>query len=114
MPRQQCVECVDEGRHSKRPHQATKGSGESELGKEHDARTPVAGNRGAVAPHEPPTLAALFLRQRDQQEHRLCILERKEREFLASIERGDDTRRPTTELSPAAIQQNGAREVLAP
>ena len=41
----------------------------------------------------------------------LFIRERKQCQFLVSVESGDDPRRPTTEPSAARIEQNRAREV---
>jgi hypothetical protein len=66
----------------------------------------------AIAEYEPPTFAAPFLWHRGEQAPRLLIRERKQCEFLASVKRGDDPRRPTAEPSAARIEQNRAREVI--
>jgi hypothetical protein len=107
----QPVECVDDWRQSKRPQDAAERSGELDLSKEQDAPTPVARDWGAIAEYQPPTFAALFVWHRGEQAARLLIRERKQCEFLASVERGDDTRRPTAEPSAAGIEQNRARQV---
>jgi hypothetical protein len=107
----QPVECVDDWRQSKRPQDAAERSGELDLGNEHDAPTPVARDWRAIAEYEPPTFAAPFVWHRGEEATRLLIRERKQCEFLASVERSDDPRRPTAEPSAAGIEQHRARQV---
>jgi len=78
--------------------------GELDLSKEHDASTPVARAWRAIAEYEPPTFAASFLWYRGEQAPCLLIRQRKQCEFLASVKRGDDPRRPTAEPSAARIE----------
>ena len=87
-------------------------SGEVDLSKEHQASTPVARDWRAIAEYEPPTLAPPFIWQRSEQAPRLLFRERKQCEFLASVECDDDPRRPTAEPSAAGIEQNRAREAM--
>lgn len=107
----QPVKQVDERRQSERAKGAAERSGELDLGKEHDAPTPVARDWRAIAEYEPPTFAAPILRHRGEQAPGLLIGERKQCQFLASVERGDDPRRPTAEPSAAGIEQNRAWQV---
>jgi hypothetical protein len=86
-------------------------SGELDLSKEQDAPTPVARDWRAIAEYEPPTFAAPFLRHRGKQAAGLLIRERKQCQFCASVELGDDPRRPTAKPSAAGIEQNRAREL---
>jgi hypothetical protein len=50
------------------------------------------------------------LRHRSEQAPRFLIGERKQCKLLASVQRGDDPRRPTAEPSAAGIEQHRARE----
>jgi hypothetical protein len=105
------VKHVDERRQSERAKDASEGSGELDLGKEHEAPTSVARDWGTIAEYEPPAFAAPFLRHRSEQAPGLLIGERKQCQFFASVERGDDPRRPTAEPSAAGIEQDRARQV---
>ncbi len=82
-----------------------------DLGKEHEGPTSVARDCGTIAEYEPPAFAAPFLRHRSEQAPGLLIGERKQCQFFASVERGDDPRRPTAEPSAAGIEQDRARQV---
>ena len=105
------VKHVDERRQSERAKDASEGSGELDLGKEHEAPTSVARDWGTIAEYEPPAFAAPFLRHRSEQDPGLLIGERKQCQFFASVERGDDPRRPTAEPSAAGIEQDRPRQV---
>jgi hypothetical protein len=105
------VKHVDERRQSERAKDASERSGELDLGKEHEAPTSVARDWGTIAEYEPPAFAAPFLRHRSEQAPGLLIGERKQCQFFASVERGDDPRRPTAEPSAAGIEQDRARQV---
>jgi hypothetical protein len=105
------VKHVDERRQSERAKDASEGSGELDLGKEHEGPTSVARDWGTIAEYEPPAFAAPFLRHRSEQAPGLLIGERKQCQFFASVERGDDPRRPTAEPSAAGIEQDRARQV---
>ena len=83
-----------------------------ELGEEPDAPTPVASDRRAIAKDEPPAVAARVLRDGREQPTCLLIRQRKQREVLPSIHRGDDPRRPATEPSTAGIEEDGPRVQL--
>ena len=98
------VKHVDERRQSERVKNAAERSGELDLGKEHDAATPVARDWRAIAEYEPPTFAAPFLGHGGEQAPGFLIGERKQCQFFASVERGDDPRRPTAEPSAAGIE----------
>lgn len=65
-----------------------------------------------IAEYKPPTFAAPLLGHRCEQAPRLRIGKRKQCEFLASVKRGDDPRRPTAKPSAARIEQNWARDVI--
>ncbi len=88
-------------------------SSELDSGKEHYACAPVSRHRCAIAENEPPTFATSFLGDRCEQEAGLLIRERKQRQFLTSVKRGDDPRRPTAESSAAGVEQNRTRELKA-
>jgi len=105
------VKHVDERRQSERVKNAAERSGELDLGKEHDAATPVARDWRAIAEYEPPTFAAPFLGHGGEQAPGFLIGERKQCQFFTSVERGDDPRRPTAEPSAAGIEQYRARQV---
>jgi hypothetical protein len=113
VPGHQSVECVDDRRQSKCPQNAAERSGEPDLSEEHDTPTSVPGDWRASAGDEPPTLAALLLWHRGEQGPRRLVGKRKQCEFLASVKRGDDPRRPTAEPSAARIEQNRTREEIA-
>jgi hypothetical protein len=87
-------------------------SGELDLSKEQDAPTPVARDWCAIAEDEPPTFTAPFHWHRGEQAARLLIRKRKQCQFCASVELGDDPRRPTAKPSAAGIEQNRAGEVM--
>ncbi len=65
------------------------------------------------ASDEPPTFATSFLGDQREQAAGLLIRERKQREVLAPVKRGDDPRRPTAESSAAGVEQNRTRELKA-
>jgi hypothetical protein len=102
------VETIDDDRSVKRSQQASEGSSEPDLGEERHTSSRVAGHRNAVAEHKPPTLTARFLGHGGKEAVGFGIVERKEGQLLASVERGDDTRRPAAEPSAARVEQDGS------
>jgi hypothetical protein len=61
-----------------------------------------------IAEHEPPTFPACLLRDGCQQATGLLIREWKQGQFFASINPGDDPRRPAAEPSAAGIEKDRA------
>ena len=102
------VESIDDDRSVKRSQHAPEGSCEPDLGEERHTSSRVAGHRNAVAEHKPPTLTARFLGHGGKEAVGFGIVERKEGQLLASVERGDDTRRPALEPSAARVEQDGS------
>jgi hypothetical protein len=84
--------------------------GQPDLGEERHAPSAVAGNRCAVAEDEPPTLAALFLGHGREETTGLLIGEREQSQLFASVEPGDDPRRPAAKPSATGIEQNRTRK----
>lgn len=107
------VECVEERREPERAQEEAERSGEPDPGNERDASAPVARHRPAVPKHEPPAFAAPLPGDRGEQLPRFLVREREKGQFLASIERGDDPRRPTAEPSAAGIEEHRPREAGA-
>ena len=107
----QLVERVDERRGAQRSEHAAQGPGQPDLGEQRHAAAGVAGNRRPVAQDEPPAFSSRVLRYACEEAAGLIIGERQERQFLASVERGDDTRRLPAELSGAGIEQDRSREM---
>lgn len=83
-----------------------------DLSEEHEAATVVASDWSSVAEHEPPAFAALFLGDQGEKTARPLVCEGEQCEFLASVKRGDDPRRPTAEPSAAGIEQNGPPKLI--
>lgn len=108
IPGHHLVEHVDGRRQMKPPQPAAEPSGELDLGQEHDAPALVAGDECAIAEHDPPAFAALFLGHRGEQASRLLGCEREQGQLLATVERGDDPRRPAAKSSAAGIEQHRA------
>lgn len=81
--------------------QAPERPGEPNLREQRHASSRVAGDRSAVAEHKPPTFAPRFFGHGGKKALGFRIAERKERQLLAPVERGDDTRRPPAEASAA-------------
>jgi hypothetical protein len=109
-PSKEFVPHVDERRQSQRAKDAAERSGKLDLGKEQDAPTPVPSDRRPIAEYEPPTFAALFVRHRGEEASRLFIVKRKQGQLLATVEPGDDPRRPAAEPSTSGIKQDRARQ----
>jgi hypothetical protein len=103
-------ERVDERRQPQGAKKAPERTGQADLGEEPDSSALVAGNEGAVAEDEPPTLAARFLRNVAEQTAGFLVREREQCQLLATIERGDDPRRPAAEVSAAGIEHDRARK----
>jgi hypothetical protein len=104
------VQRVDEPGGAKGAQHASEGAGEPDLGEERNASARIAGDRRAVAKDKPPTFVACFLRDRCEQTGCLLIGEREQGQLFASIERGDDPRRPAAKPSGAGIEQNWTQE----
>jgi hypothetical protein len=104
------VERVDERRGVQRPEHACHRSREPDLGEERDAASGVAGNQRPVAEDEPPAFVPRFFDHGRKQSAGLIIRERQQSELFASVEPGDDTRRPSAELSRAGIEQHRTRK----
>ena len=85
-------------------------SGQPDLGKKRDAPSAVAWDGCAIAEDEPPAFVALLLGDFGQQTVGLPIGERKQGQFVVSVDGGDDPRRPTAEPSATGIEENRARE----
>ena len=104
------VERVDGRRGVGRSEHATQRPCEPDLGDERDAASGVAGNRRPVPEDEPPAFVPRFFAHGRKQSAGLIIGERQQRQLLASVEPGDDTRRPPAELSGTRIEQNRTRK----
>jgi hypothetical protein len=104
------VQRVDETGGAKRAQHASEGAGEPDLGEERHASSCISRHRCAVAKDEPPTFVSCFLGDRREQTGCLLIGEREQGQLFASIERGDDPRRPAAKPSCAGIEQNWTQE----
>ncbi len=104
------VERVDEWRQSEPAKQLAERPGQLDLGEERYPATAVARDQRAIAEHEPPTFVACLLGDCREQPAGRLVRERKQCQFLASVECGDDPRRPATELSAAGIEQDRPRQ----
>jgi hypothetical protein len=102
------VESVDERGRVKRSQHAPEWSGEPDFGEERHTSSRVSGHRNAVAEDKPPTLTARLLRHGGKEAVGFGIVERKEGELRASVERSDDTRRPAAEPSAARVEEYGS------
>lgn len=111
MPRHEPVEPVEEPRQPERAEDTPERSGKPDLGQEHQAPAVIARDRGTIAEHEPPALAALVLGYPSEQSGGFLVGERQQRQLVPSVERGDDPRRPSAELSAAGIKEDRARQV---
>ena len=110
---QQLIYRIHERRQPERAQDAAERSGELDSRKEHDTSSPIARDGSAVAEYEPPTFSAFVLWDPSEQSVGLLIGEWKQCQFLASVKRSDDTRRPTAEPSAARVKQNRPRELEA-
>jgi hypothetical protein len=104
------VERVDERRDVQCSEHASQRPGKPDLGEERDTSSGVARNRCAVPEHEPPAVVPRFIVDGCEEAAGLSIGERQQSQLFASVEPGDDTRRPAAELSGAGIEQNRTRE----
>lgn len=111
-PGQHTIERVNDWRQPKQTEDQPKRAGKLNLGKEYNARSLVPRHWRPIAEYEPPTFAASLLGHRAKQAPRFLVREREQCEFLASIERGDDPRRPAAEPSAAGVEQNRARKLM--
>jgi hypothetical protein len=105
------VERVYERGGVERLERAAQGPGQPDLGEEGDASTGVALERRAVAEHEPPAFIPRLFGHGGQQAAGLIVIERQQRQLLAPVDPGDDTRRPTAELSGARVEEYGTRQL---
>jgi hypothetical protein len=108
MASDQLVQRVDECRGAETLEQTAERAGQPHLGEEPCAPSAVTRYRGAVTQHQPPTAPSLGLGDGCEQTVGLRIGERKHRQFLAPVERGDEPRRPAAEPSAARVQQDRA------
>jgi hypothetical protein len=108
--RELIVEEVDQLREAKTAQKQPERSRQAKLGENRDAAAFVAGDRRAVAQHQPPALHAFVLRDGSEQHARLVVGEWKQRELLPAVELGDDTRRAATEPSGAGVEKYRTRE----
>jgi hypothetical protein len=104
------VERVDDRRGVECSEHASDRPREPDLGEQRYAASGVTGNRRPVAKDQPPALVPRLFGHVCEQAARLFICERKERQLFVSVESGDDTRRPSAELSGAGVEQNRARQ----
>jgi hypothetical protein len=95
------VECVNHLGRAERSKQAAQRAGQSDLGQERDAPSVIARHGRAIAEDEPPALATCFLRHRCEKTVCLLIGEREQSQLFATVESGDDTRRPAAKPSAA-------------
>jgi hypothetical protein len=100
------VQDVDEPGQMEGFQRAADRSREPKRRKEHDAAPLVARDRCPIAEDHPPAFLAAFLRHRGEETLGLLIRKRQQCHFPATVERGDDPRRPATESSAVVIQQN--------
>lgn len=101
MARHDPVQGVHQPRRSHGSQHSAERAGQPDLGKERHAPSAVARNECAVAEDEPPTLATLVLGHGREQLAGFLFRQRKQRQLFVPVERGDDPRRPTAELSAA-------------
>lgn len=113
MARDEPVGGVNERRQPESPKQAAERASQPDLGDEGHACPAVARNQCAVAEDEPPALVALVLRHGREQTAGLLIGKREQGHLIASVEPGDDPRRPAAEPSATGIEQNRARKAGA-
>jgi hypothetical protein len=92
------------------PQRASQRPGQADLPEERDASSCVTGNRRPVAKDEPPAFVPRVFGHGPEQTIGLLVGERQQRQLFASIEPGDDPRRPPTELSGAGVEQNRTRQ----
>jgi hypothetical protein len=106
VARHKPVDNVDEPWQPERFKQPAEGSRQPDLRKQSHATSAVAADGCAIAQNKPPAFVALFLW--DCREHvlDLGVRQREKGQLLASIDGGDDPRRPTAEPSAVGIEQN--------
>ena len=99
MARHELVQRVNHDRRAKGSQRQSKRAGQADFEEERDAAPTVAGDQRAVAANEPPTFATPCVGHGFEKAVRLCVGQREVSELFVAIELGDDTRRPTAELS---------------
>jgi hypothetical protein len=102
------VESVEEPRGAEGPQNASERSRRPHFEEERDAASGIARNGRPVSEDQPPTLVARVFGHGSKQTIGLLVGERQQRQLFASIEPGDDTRRPPTELSAAGVEKDRA------
>jgi hypothetical protein len=110
MPGYQAVESVDEWRRAEGAEYASERTGDPDLLEERHAASRVTRYRRAVAADEPPAFFPRVFRHGGEKASGLVIGERKQSQLFASVEPGDDPRRPPAELSGAGVEKDGARK----
>jgi hypothetical protein len=106
MPSYDLVEPVEEPRRMRCSQHAPEWAGKPKLGKQRHAPSAVAGDRRPITEHEPPTFVPRLLGHGGEQDAGLLTGERKQRQLAASIEPGDDPRRPAADLSAAGVEKH--------
>jgi hypothetical protein len=109
VSRHEPVECVDSVREPNALERRTQTTRQAQLAEERRTGSSVAAQRRPVAEDEPPALRALVLGNRRKEPVGLAVPEREQREPLASVERGDDPRRPAAEASAAVVEEHGPK-----
>jgi hypothetical protein len=104
------VQRVREWRRSDGSQHPAERAGQPDLDEERHAPSAVAGNQCAVTEDEPPALAALVFGHGRKQKARVVIGEREQGQLIASVEPGDEPRRPAAKPSATGIEQNRARK----
>jgi len=110
VARYDLVKPVDERRGVDGSDDARQTTGEPDLGEERHAAAVIAGNQRPVLQDEPPTLVPSLFGYACEQLAGFIVRERQQRQLFASVDPGDDTRRPSAEPSGPGIEQNRAQE----
>jgi hypothetical protein len=110
VPSDERVQGIDQRSQSARGQHTAGPSREPQLRQQHDAPTPLAGDRDLVATDNPPAFGPSGRRHRGKQVACLLGRKRQEGELLVPVHTGDDPRRPAAEPSRARIEQHGACE----
>jgi hypothetical protein len=110
MARQKPVQRVHQHRCSHGSQGSAERAGQPDLGQKSNAPAAVAGKQGAVGKDEPPALPVCLLGHGREQAAGFLVGQREQRQLFAPVDRGDDPRRPATELSAPRIEQNRARK----
>jgi hypothetical protein len=104
------VERVEEARGAEGPQHVSERSRRPHFEEERDGASGVARDWRSVPQDEPPAFVPRVFGHGPEQTIGLLVGERQQRQLFASIEPGDDPRRPPTELSGAGVEQNRTRQ----